>query len=89
MKTKKNGYEADKKSHKMVSSELNFQRLHHTTFGQESKFQSIYVFRILANNAVFSKLATYMRKITIPSKRSYNITYETHTFHGYNLILNA
>ena len=76
MKTTKNGYEADKKSHKITSSELNFQKLHHTTFGQESNSHSIYEFTILANNAVFSELANYMRKITIPRKRSYNITYK-------------
>ena len=52
VKTTKNGYEADKKSHKITSSELNFQKLHHTTFGQESNSHSIYEFTILAHNAV-------------------------------------
>ena len=60
----------------MISLELNFRRLHHTPFGQESNPHSIYEFTILANNAVISQLANYMRKITISRKRSYNITYE-------------
>ena len=50
----KNGYEPDKKFHKMASSELNFQRLHHTTFGQESNPHYIYEFTILANNAALA-----------------------------------